>query len=274
MRPPEALAVGGADAFQDHDRAIIPRIVRINSEKNGDCSGVIYARNLVLTAAHCLWDPRRNRALRPEAVKVFVSRGLGEPFYPHAASRIIAHPDYKHHRDPKFGEIDAYDLAIIVLQPSDVLALPRVRVFEGREKFVSDFFFFAKIFEKVVFGFGPCDNPGRLGKIRMRGYVESMASSSIWHMKVFPVAYDSSKNRVICPGDSGGGVFVGLGSISGPDGFSDQDQALDLERSPMLLGIVATGKGEHKAHCAQCSPSVQYTRLDIFRPWIETYIRD
>jgi glutamyl endopeptidase len=70
-----------------------------NLELNGSpiCSGVLIGPKTVLTAAHCVWDSRRNRQIDLSANRLRVipgRNGAAEPFGSSLANRIIVAPGY------------------------------------------------------------------------------------------------------------------------------------------------------------------------------------
>ncbi len=127
--------IKGADDRQMIDSAAYPwsAIGRVNRSTGGFCTGVAVGANQVLTAAHCLWNPRTQRFLPADSLHFLPGYRRGE-FLTHA--RVVdfrISPDYS---PPRPGaEIDIADDWALLSLDSDIEAvtppLPIVRMEAG-----------------------------------------------------------------------------------------------------------------------------------------------
>jgi len=88
---------------------------RINMEGAGFCTGALIAPNLVLTAAHCMFDPKIGKKLAPSRVSFLAGWREGRAAAQGQARRIIVHPDYVHGKKAKVDRV-AVDIAVIELE--------------------------------------------------------------------------------------------------------------------------------------------------------------
>lgn len=97
-----ALSVAGWEA-----------VGRLNISGRNMCTGALIAPNLVLTAAHCLYDPQTGRAVKPDSIRF--EAGLNGRFAKAARQVVKAaiHPNYVFRAvgDAQIG----YDLAVLRL---------------------------------------------------------------------------------------------------------------------------------------------------------------
>jgi hypothetical protein len=254
-----AWAVGGGDPIEPDDRALAERMVRI--EAGGKtCSGVVYAGNAVLTAAHCLHSAAKPR-VRASDVRLYLhSDEYRSPISP---SRVVLHPDYEGSLEEGLP-LDR-DLAIVFLRAGP--ELPPLELGARRTMGTYD----AHVASKRVFGYGPCEmEMPALGKIEFQGVLQFPG--------LYNIAGDPERRQQICEGDSGGGVFLGTaGMVYGAEGEVPIVYPEDPSGVRPLLGIVtgAYSMFASPEKCPTCSAGLQYIRADVFRDWIiETVAND
>jgi protease YdgD len=91
-QPPEQPGIVGRDDRRPLLAAdpALAAVGRVNREGAGFCTGVLIAPDQVLTAAHCLWDPRRGRVLPADRLHFVAGWRRGE-HVGHARARAVRH---------------------------------------------------------------------------------------------------------------------------------------------------------------------------------------
>ncbi len=93
----------------------------------GFCTGALIAPQLVLTAAHCLYDKTTGVQMRPEDIQFYAGWRNGRAVAYRSVSRAVAHPDYRYSGSNKLDRVTA-DLALLEL--SQPIRLPSILPFE------------------------------------------------------------------------------------------------------------------------------------------------
>ena len=92
----------------------VPYIVNIHKNGKTNCAGSILAPNIIITAAHCVYD---------DAWYIILSGSSHENHgVPHNVTRKIIHPDYRLRRFPN-------DLALLIINPPiDLINSPNRKI--------------------------------------------------------------------------------------------------------------------------------------------------
>jgi V8-like Glu-specific endopeptidase len=93
----------------------------------GFCTGALIEPQLVLTAAHCLYDKETGVQMRPEEIEFYAGWRNGRAVAYRNVSRAVTHPDYRYGSTDKLGRVTA-DLALLEL--SQPIRLPSLVPFQ------------------------------------------------------------------------------------------------------------------------------------------------
>ena len=95
--------------------------------ERGFCTGALIGPQLVLTAAHCLYDKTTGVQIRPEDIEFQAGFRNGRAVAYRTVSRAVTHPDYRYSAEDKLDRVTD-DLALLELnQP---IRLPSLVPFE------------------------------------------------------------------------------------------------------------------------------------------------
>lgn len=91
---------------------------RLNIADASFCTGALIADNLVLTAAHCLYDKTTGRRFAPEEIEFLAGWRSGRAAAYRGARRAVAHPDFLPDGDDRASDLALIELDQPIRNPS------------------------------------------------------------------------------------------------------------------------------------------------------------
>jgi protease YdgD len=99
---------------------------RLNLGKHGFCSGALIAPDLVLTAAHCLYDKTTGARIPAQDIEFLAGLRNGRAEAYRKAARAVAHPEYIYSGN---GELDRVGFDIALIQLDQPIRQPSITPF-------------------------------------------------------------------------------------------------------------------------------------------------
>jgi protease YdgD len=87
---------------------------KLNIAGRGFCTGALIAPDLVLTAAHCLYDHDSGERVPDDSIEFLAGWRNGQALAYRQVKQAVAHPDYLHAGEPQ-GENSRFDIALLKL---------------------------------------------------------------------------------------------------------------------------------------------------------------
>jgi len=219
------------------------------------CTGIVFGKSKILTAAHCLFG-YHDKKVSEKSLKVYYTRDLhADHHFRRSVSKIDIHPSYS--PAPQRGKfvlasLDGADVAILELsEPHPQSARDALIVNSSSDMTAA---ISAKPATVMAYGFGP-DSHESVGLLRRGIMFADRASIEFGKTTRLFAAPEKRAHKVgVCFGDSGGGVFFtkdGTGEVQ------------IIKGRPVLAGIIFAKEGS-----GRCSDEDRMLDSTSFHDWI------
>lgn len=104
---------------------------RIDLGDRGFCTGALIADDLVLTAAHCLFDKETGATIDPATIKFLAGWRNGRAAAYRGVKKALPHPEYIYGGQEELGRVQ-FDVAL--LQLDQPIRLPSIKPFETDDR--------------------------------------------------------------------------------------------------------------------------------------------
>ena len=229
----------GCQSVETHD-SLAPKVVmvkaRLNDHEASLCTGTLIARNVVITAAHCLNGAQSAR------VVFDVDPGCNPNFNPNSQSvevkKAAIHPKYS--KDVK----GKYDLALLKLESSAPSQYDVIRLYDGTSQLSSAGVTYA--------GYGRTSERNQTDQA-LRSVVKNY-KETIFFAKDSNMVSSQINGKGICQGDSGGPVFF------------------EVNHELQLAGVNSTVMGRSEA--AVCRGASEAMYIPAHMTWISKKLKE
>jgi hypothetical protein len=224
---PAAAIVGGAEPASE---ALARHVVMVVGARGSACTGTAIARDLVLTAAHCLMSGARHTVVAPDAAR---------------RPRMIPVESFERH--PEFD----LETALARRETADVALVKLAELLPARVSpallGARDYFLIGDRFIVAGFGIDIFRGAGSFGTLRAAMLMTMQHPSSLQLRLADPATRGERAGLGVCSGDSGGPVFEDSGGRL------------------TLVAVISWSTGPNDAGCGGLTG---VTPLGLVREWI------
>lgn len=295
--------LGGVEVAADDPGGRATVIVTVGTHQS--CSGLVYGDSFILTAAHCLLDKDFKPTLTPQDLTITYGRGLKQPGAPvRQVTAFAIHENYLNQiaamlagdRDMPFDDapINAEDIGLIRIAGTHPPEASSAVLPEINNEYVICCIPRLRTWPLVwmdVYGFGAAPKGEALHKMRVsaiapdivrRGKEPNLGQFYLPRQIIVepdepPDAGEPARQaRGICHGDSGGPAFF----VTTTRSHAVPGMPLELTGGqPLAVGLASRTasphvvSGEPAAEFPVCSDSFFLVRLDYYRDWILSHMK-